>query len=157
MTQFYTFYQILQISQNFTISTKNHNFRKISQYQQKITILTKYYTFYQFRQFRQHRLCRQCGQCRLVQTIGTISTYNKALLCPIGQFRNPCDVFNSGLSFTYLSKPSTSPLTISRALFSLPEALTGWLQSLISIRKGSLEVSSLIERTSKLTSFPLLA
>ena len=37
-------------------------------------------------------------QCRLVYTIGTNFTYNKASLCPIGQFRNPCDVFISKFS-----------------------------------------------------------
>ena len=84
-------------------------------------------------------------------------------------------------SAKYLSNARTSPLIISRILTSLPAALTGcdshekgvlalqitsnstifWQvtceESLISMRKGFLQVSSFLEKSSKLTSLPRLA
>ena len=92
-TKFHNFHKILQFPQNVTMLTKFHTFYQILQNSPNFTISTKNHNFYQFRQYRKCRQCGQCRQCRLVQTIGTISTYNKAFLCPIGQFRNPCDVY----------------------------------------------------------------
>ena len=79
---------------HFAILTKFSQFFAVQTMQTMRTIQTLDCKVYrQFRQYRQCRQCGQCRQCRFVQTIGTISTYNKALLCQIGQFRNPCDVF----------------------------------------------------------------
>ena len=123
--------QISQFWPNFTFLKKFHNFNQIWQFWQGFTISTKFHTiipnFTKSTKFDNFNKISQCGQCKLVQTFGTISTFNKAFLCPIGQFRNPCNVFSIFENFKILFRSQRSFETLEYYEMTLESQI--WLSN----------------------------